>query len=149
MNRLILCAPAVGRRFFGVAAAGKVVAAPSAASAPRAARRPLKAAIEVTDAAAARLRDLVSGRPGALGVRLGVKTRGCNGVSYTMNYAESAGKFDEEVVAQGVRVFIEPTALMKIAGTVMDWKEDDVSAEFVFSNPLATGVCGCGESFST
>ena len=130
-------------RFFSVAAAGKV-----SISSPRA-RRPLKAAVEVTDAAAARLRELVAGKPGALGVRLGVKTRGCNGVSYTMNYAESAGKFDEEVDAKGVRVFIEPTALLKIAGTVMDWKEDDVSAEFVFSNPLATGVCGCGESFNT
>jgi iron-sulfur cluster assembly protein len=131
-------------RLFSAGAVGKVSLAAGAR-----ARRPLKAAIEVTDAAAARLRELVSSHPGALGVRLGVKTRGCNGVSYTMNYAESAAKFDEEVDAKGVRVFIEPSALMKIAGTVMDWKEDAVSAEFVFSNPLATGVCGCGESFST
>jgi iron-sulfur cluster assembly protein len=145
-NSLLGMRAACGRaRFFSVAAAGKVSLG---AGAPRA-RRPLKAAIEVTDAAAARLRELVAGRPGTVGVRLGVKTRGCNGVSYTMNYAESTAKFDEEVDAKGVRVFIEPSALMKIAGTVMDWKEDAVSAEFVFSNPLATGVCGCGESFST
>ena len=74
---------------------------------------------------------------------------GCNGVSYTMSYADSAAKFDEEVLDKGVRVFIEPSALLKITGTIMDWKEDDVSAEFVFTNPLAKGVCGCGESFNT
>jgi iron-sulfur cluster assembly accessory protein len=66
-----------------------------------------------------------------------------------MTYAEERAKFDEEVTSKGVRLFIEPSALLKIAGTVMDWKEDDVSAEFVFTNPLAKGVCGCGESFNT
>jgi Fe-S cluster assembly iron-binding protein IscA len=206
-----------------------------------------------TEAAALRLRELIEGKPDALGVRLGVKTRafwpswererrtypetntlritfplspfppltgGCNGVSYTMNYATSKGKFDEEVLipmassaaaasapasagARGVggdavagaggapvagiagrtadgvggagggapagagapppasspaaaaaaaagvvRVFIEPNALLKIAGTTMDWKEDDISAEFVFTNPNAKAICGCGESFS-
>lgn len=65
-----------------------------------------------------------------------------------MNYATDKGKFDEEVTDKGVRVFIEPSALLKIAGTTMDWKEDDVSAEFVFSNPNAKAVCGCGESFN-
>ncbi len=96
-------------------------------------------------------------------------------MSYTMNYATSKGKFDEEVVAPApspagagagsaaagsatggaggaapavVRVFIEPNALMKVAGTTMDWREDDVAAEFVFNNPNAKAVCGCGESFS-
>ena len=129
-----------------LSAAGKVSLSPPAAAR---ARRPLKAAIEITEAAAARVRELVAAKgAGALGIRLGVKTRGCNGVSYTMTYAESAAKFDEEVADKGVRVFIEPAALLKITGTVMDWKEDDVSAEFVFSNPQATGVCGCGESFS-
>ena len=70
-------------------------------------------------------------------------------MSYTMNYAESVAKFDEEIVDRGVRIFIEPAALMKIAGTVMDWKESEVAAEFVFTNPNAKGVCGCGESFNT
>lgn len=70
-------------------------------------------------------------------------------MSYTMTYTEAKGKFDEEVVDKGVRIFIEPNALMKIAGTTMDWKEDDTAAEFVFANPQAKAVCGCGESFST
>lgn len=121
---------------------GKVSVAPRT-------RRPIKAAIEITDSAAEQLKRILEKKEGALGVRLGVKTRGCNGVSYTMNYAEAASKFDEVVSDKGVKVFIEPSALLKITGTVMDWKEDDVSAEFTFSNPQATSVCGCGESFST
>lgn len=126
--------------------AGRVVLAP----APARVRRALPAALSITPDAGARLRVLLAGQPDAVGVRLGVKTRGCNGVSYTMTYATGgASKFDEEVRDHGVRVFIEPAALMKIAGTVMDWKEDDTSAEFVFSNPNAAAVCGCGESFST
>ena len=66
-----------------------------------------------------------------------------------MNYAETVAKFDEEVNDKGVRVFIEPAALLKITGTIMDWKESSVAAEFVFTNPNAKGVCGCGESFNT
>lgn len=74
---------------------------------------------------------------------------GCNGVSYTMNYATDKKATDEEVVTdKGIRVFIEPGALLKIVGTTMDWKEDDLSAEFIFSNPNAKSVCGCGESFN-
>ena len=73
---------------------------------------------------------------------------GCNGQSYTMNYATVKGKFDEEVVDKSVRVLIEPGALLKIVGTRMDWKEDDISAEFIFTNPNAKSVCGCGESFN-
>lgn len=73
---------------------------------------------------------------------------GCNGSSYTINYALSKVMTDEEVVDKGVHVFIEPSALMKIVGTTMDWKEDDLASEFVFSNPNAKSVCGCGESFT-
>ncbi len=66
-----------------------------------------------------------------------------------MNYATEKGTRDEEVLDKGVRVLIEPGALMKIIGTTMDWKEDELSAQFVFNNPNAKSVCGCGESFNT
>jgi iron-sulfur cluster assembly 1 len=103
-----------------------------------------------TDEASHHLLELLSRKPEALGIRLGVKTRGCNGMSYTMNYAlEGEGsKFDEELVVNGVKVFIEPRALLTIIGTVMDWRSDDVKEGFVFENPQATAVCGCGESFT-
>ena len=77
------------------------------------------------------------------------KSRGCNGQSYTMNYASERGAREEEVEAKGVRVLIEPGALLTIAGTTMDWREDELSAQFVFENPNAKAVCGCGESFTT
>jgi iron-sulfur cluster assembly accessory protein len=74
---------------------------------------------------------------------------GCNGQSYTINYATSKGLRDEEVEVKGVKVYIEPTALLSIVGTCMDWKESDLASEFVFENPNAKSVCGCGESFTT
>ena len=113
------------------------------------ARRPLRAALEITDTAAERLRVLLLRNPAAVAIRVGVKSRGCNGQSYTMNYANERGAREELVEAQGVRVLIEPGALLTIAGTTMDWREDELSAQFVFENPNAKAVCGCGESFTT
>eukprot|EP01027_Heterolobosea_sp_BB2_P006074 GEZU01009209.1.p1 GENE.GEZU01009209.1~~GEZU01009209.1.p1 ORF type:complete len:164 (+),score=3.43 GEZU01009209.1:66-557(+) len=144
------------------------------------ARRPTKAALSLTDAAAKRLSELLSNKS-ALGIRLGVRRRGCNGLSYTMDYATEK-KPMEEVVEQkgahakhhsvdalhlsshilsslmiwssccstkiGVKVFIEPKALMFVVGTEMDFVEDKVRSEFVFKNPNAKGSCGCGESFN-
>ena len=108
-----------------------------------------KAALEITEAAAKRIRTLLSQHtPPALGVRVGLKQRGCNGMAYTLNYAETKNKFDEEVSERGVTVFIDPRALMHIIGTRMDYVDNETVSEFVFDNPNAKGTCGCGESFN-
>mmetsp|Transcript_10033 Transcript_10033/g.29535 ORF Transcript_10033/g.29535 Transcript_10033/m.29535 type:complete len:115 (+) Transcript_10033:199-543(+) len=102
-----------------------------------------------TEKAASRIKELLQGNEGAAGVRLGIKSRGCNGMSYTMNYAQGKGPGEEEVTDHGVKVFVDPKAIMHIVGTEMDFVEDEISSEFVFHNPNATGTCGCGESFTT
>ena len=117
---------------------------------------PTKAPIIVTEGASTRIEEILKGRGDeVLGLRLGVKRRGCNGLSFTMNYVEDTEedkkktKLDEKVFCDnGVVVYVDPSALFNIVGTVMDWEETELSAEFTFNNPNATGECGCGESFS-
>eukprot|EP00163_Fabomonas_tropica_P016118 TRINITY_DN2905_c0_g1_i1.p1 TRINITY_DN2905_c0_g1~~TRINITY_DN2905_c0_g1_i1.p1 ORF type:complete len:131 (-),score=3.64 TRINITY_DN2905_c0_g1_i1:37-429(-) len=110
-----------------------------------------KAPITLTEKAATRIKELLSRKPEVEGVRLGVRTRGCNGLSYTMDYfkKEDLGKFDEVVEQHGVKVSVDPKALMFVIGTKMDFYEDDIKREFMFSNPNSKGECGCGESFNT
>jgi len=104
--------------------------------------------ITLTDAAAERVRQLMgrSDKP-VLGLRVGVNTRGCSGLSYQVEYAEEQKQFEEVVEDKGVRIFIDPTAIMFLIGSEMDYVEDKFQSGFVFRNPNEKGRCGCGESF--
>ncbi len=105
-------------------------------------------AMTVTDAAADRIRALLAkrGKP-SVGIRVGVRSRGCSGLTYTLEYADEKGKFDELVEQKGVTVLIDPKASMFIIGTEMDFVDDKLQSGFTFHNPNEKGRCGCGESF--
>ena len=102
----------------------------------------------VTEAAAGRIQALLSkrGKP-SVGIRIGVRSRGCSGLTYTLEYADEKGKLDELVQDKGVTVLIDPKASMFIIGTEMDYVEDKLQSGFTFRNPNEKGRCGCGESF--
>jgi iron-sulfur cluster assembly protein len=109
--------------------------------------RPRPQVMRLTDAAADRIKAIIAkaDKPIA-GVRVGVKNGGCAGMSYTMEYAENAAKFDEVVEDKGVKLLIDPKAVLFLLGTEMDFKVDKLSSTFVFNNPNQTSACGCGES---
>jgi iron-sulfur cluster assembly protein len=109
--------------------------------------RPRLQVMRLSDAAAGRIRDIIgtAERPIA-GVRVGVKNGGCAGMAYTMEYAEALNPRDEVVEDKGVRLFIDPKAVLFLLGTEMDYRVDKLSASFVFNNPNQTSACGCGES---
>ncbi|KAI0791855.1 hypothetical protein C8Q75DRAFT_756558 [Abortiporus biennis] len=109
--------------------------------------RAAKAAITITPAAVERLRALLNA-PTAQYLRVGVRNKGCAGLSYHLEYVDKPGKFDEVVEQDGVKVIIDSKALFSIIGSEMDWKEDALSAKFAFKNPNVQDACGCGESFS-
>ncbi|KFM57083.1 Iron-sulfur cluster assembly 1-like protein, mitochondrial, partial [Stegodyphus mimosarum] len=111
-------------------------------------RLPARAALVLTPAAVSRIKTLLEKEPNAIGLKIGVAQRGCNGLSYTLNYAKEKGKFDEEVVQDGVKIFIDAKAQLTLLGTEMDFQETTLSSEFVFNNPNIKGTCGCGESFN-
>ncbi len=139
-------------------------------------RRPMvkRDPLIITPAAAARISHLIDvhnssgGRGGggdvarAVGIRLGTRKRGCNGLSYTLNYAYSDHSSmnprdevmtisiptDANAPGNGLRVYVEPMALMNVIGTTMDFADDEMSSEFTFTNPNSKGECGCGESFN-
>ncbi|KAI4268374.1 MAG: hypothetical protein L6R38_007859 [Xanthoria sp. 2 TBL-2021] len=108
--------------------------------------RARKAAMTVTPAATAQLRNLLA-QPDPKLIRVGVKNRGCSGLAYNLEYVEKAGMFDEAVEQDGVKVLIDSKALFSIIGSEMDWVEDKLNQRFVFRNPNIKEQCGCGESF--
>lgn len=111
--------------------------------------RPLPKALTLTDAAAERVRELMarSEKP-IIGLRVGVKTRGCSGMSYFVEYAEEKKKFEEVVEDKGVTILIDPAATMFLIGSEMDYADDKFQSGFTFKNPNEKARCGCGESFS-
>jgi iron-sulfur cluster assembly protein len=109
--------------------------------------RPRPQVMWLTDAAALRIKDVMARaeRPVA-GVRIGVKNGGCAGMEYTMEYADSVKPNDEVVEDKGVKIMVDPKAVLFLLGTEMDYKTEKLSAQFIFNNPNQTGACGCGES---
>ena len=106
------------------------------------------AMMTVSDAAAQQVQALLDSRdkPSA-GIRIGVRTKGCSGMSYTLEFADEKGPFDEILQDKGVTILIDPKATMFIIGTEMDYVVDKLESGFVFSNPNEKGRCGCGETF--
>ena len=103
--------------------------------------------MSLTDAAADRVKEIIanSDKPVA-GLRVGVRNGGCAGMSYTMEFAESVTPLDEVVEDKGVKVLIDPKAVLFLLGSEMDFKVDKLASTFTFRNPNETSACGCGES---
>ena len=104
--------------------------------------------IKLSDNAASRIKEIMTNaEKDSLGVRVSVKSGGCAGMSYVMEYTEETNPNDEVIEDKGVKVFIDSAAVMYLLGTEMDYKKDDFSSSFTFKNPNETERCGCGESF--
>ena len=107
-----------------------------------------KRVITLSDKAAERVKEIIAqAKEPIVGVRIGVESGGCAGMSYVMEYAKEANPNDEIIEDKGVKVLIDPKAIMYLLGTEMDYKKDKFSSQFVFINPNETERCGCGESF--
>ena len=107
-----------------------------------------KQIITLSDNAAQRIKEIMANtKEPSIGVRIGVKSGGCAGMSYVMEYAKSSNSNDEVIEEKGVKVLIDPNAVMYLLGTEMDYKKEELSSTFVFKNPNETERCGCGESF--
>ena len=104
--------------------------------------------IKLSNKAADRIKEIISNaQKETLGVRVGVKSGGCAGMEYVLEYAKKINPNDEMIEDKGVKVFIDPSAIIYLIGTEMDYKKDEFSSSFVFKNPNETERCGCGESF--
>ena len=104
--------------------------------------------IKLSDNAANRIKEIISqSKEDTLGVRVGVKSGGCAGMSYVLEYAKDVKPNEEVIEDKGVKVIVDPAAIIYLLGTEMDYKEEKFSSQFVFKNPNETERCGCGESF--
>jgi iron-sulfur cluster assembly protein len=107
------------------------------------------AAITLTDSARERIAGLMSRAPeGAIGVKLSTPRRGCSGLAYSVDYVSEENPFDEKIETPGGNFYVDGGSVLYLIGSIMDWREDDFAAGFVFDNPNAKGSCGCGESFT-
>lgn len=105
--------------------------------------------IELSEAAAEKVRELIEKRPSPTsGLRVGVRGGGCSGFTYFLEFAEAAGKGDRELESHGVPLYIDPKSYLYLMGTVVDYVDSLAGAGFKFTNPNARRTCGCGESFS-
>ena len=106
--------------------------------------------IKLSDNAASRIKEIMANaEKDSLGVRVSVKSGGCAGMSYVMEYTKEVNPNDEIIEEKGVKVFVDSAAIMYLLGTEMDYKKGELSSTFVFNNPNETERCGCGESFKT
>jgi iron-sulfur cluster assembly protein len=122
---------------------------PPVNTSPAKPRRERPKPVKLTDAAAARLQEIMAGADGKyLGLRVGVTNGGCAGMSYTMAYAEDTKPFEEVMEDKGVKIFIDPKAILFLIGTELDFVKEKLGARFIFNNPNQTAACGCGESVS-
>jgi len=107
-----------------------------------------KQVIKLSDRAAERVKEIMAqAKEPIIGVRVGVASGGCAGMSYVMEYAKKTNPNDEVIEDKGVKVFVDSAAVMYLLGTEMDYKREELSSSFVFNNPNETERCGCGESF--
>ena len=107
------------------------------------------ASITLTSAAQDRIADLMSRAPiDAIGVKLSTPRRGCSGLAYSVDYVSEENALDEKIETPGGAFYVDGGSILYLIGSIMDWREDDFAAGFVFENPNAKGACGCGESFT-
>jgi iron-sulfur cluster assembly protein len=109
-----------------------------------------KPILTLTDAAALQAKKLMQKgtESAAIGLRVGIKTAGCSGLQYQVEFAQEQKPFEDKIEQKGITIFIDPAAVMFLIGSEMDWQEDKFSSSFTFSNPNETARCGCGESFT-
>ena len=108
-----------------------------------------RTAITLTKAAEARIAELMGRAPdAAIGIKLSTPRRGCSGLAYSVDYVTQENPFDEKIETPGGTFYVDGASILYLIGSIMDWREDDFAAGFVFENPNAKGACGCGESFT-